>query len=145
MFLVQLSHTIRLESHRPALLNCWIGQLWTSQRKRLPTMTSSRPNSWTALSTAAFTSASLETSALNGMALTSGYRWLIRVAAFSTGARFQPTSKTLAPSDANRIDVSNPMRLINKCLSGIFRTHILMAHPPAPVTIVDCVMLTDKT
>jgi hypothetical protein len=57
----------------------------------------------------------------------------------------ESTSKTLAPSDANRIDVSNPMRLINqRRLASVFTALISMAHPPAPVTIVDWVMLGDK-
>ena len=66
-------------------------------------MMSRRPNSFTAVSTAAFTSASCPTSALMACTLAFGCFRLMISAALWAASMFTSTSRTSAPSCANRM------------------------------------------
>lgn len=74
-------------------------------------MISSRPNSATALSTAAFISSSLPTSARVARILTPGVFCAIFAAAAVTASSLMSTRRTLAPSSAKRMADSRPMPL----------------------------------
>ena len=103
------------------------------------TIMSSLPNSQTARSTAARTSASFATSALVEMAFTFGYRSEIILTTFSALARLISTRRTFAPSDANRIDDSNPIPLSFRVeKSVISEVQARGTYDPAPVTRAAC-------
>lgn len=75
---------------------------------------SNLPNSFTAASTAAFTSASFPTSALAANAFTFGKRSTIRAIPFSAFCKLMSTRTTFAPSCAKRIDDSSPIPLFSR-------------------------------
>lgn len=101
------------------------------------TITSSRPNNSTALSTAALTSASLLTSALTALALTFGYFSFTSLRVFSAASMLTSTRRTSAPSCAKRSDDSSPMPL-DYCHMNIRQTYDRSsAYEPAPVIKAD--------
>jgi hypothetical protein len=100
------------------------------------TMMSNRPSSFTAISTAAFTSASLPTLAITANAFTFGKRFVIRTAPFCAASRLISTRRTLAPSCAKRMDDSNPIPLFqnDNMISSNPYVRCPITDDPAPVT-----------
>ena len=104
-------------------------------------MTSKRPNSFIAVSTAALISASCPMSAVMGRILASGTFCLIISVALSRAAGLISTRITLAPSCAKRMLDSRPIPLRNKISAKILESdpkdpkdpNDLSTYDPAPV------------